>query len=93
MAAAAFLCLGASWPVRIESNMTSTTPPDDPQSESETKLAYSLAGFCRASTLGRTKVFEEIRCGRLKAKKVGSRTIITVESALEYMSELEEKES
>jgi hypothetical protein len=38
--------------------------------------------------MGRTKVYAEIRAGKLKAKRRGSRTIITAEAARAYLDSL-----
>ena len=41
-----------------------------------TKAAYSIAEFCELVSLGRSRVFEEIRDKRLRIVKVGRRTLI-----------------
>lgn len=41
------------------------------------KLAYSIPEFCKIAGVGKTKAYEELAAGRLKAKKVGSRPLIT----------------
>ena len=46
-----------------------TTPPD------ATRLAYSVDDFAELVGIGRTKIYQEIRDGRLRAKKLGSRTL------------------
>lgn len=51
-------------------------------------LAYSIDGFAKATGVGRSKIYEEIRAGRLHAKKLGSRTIITAQAASDYLSQL-----
>lgn len=43
---------------------------------SEPKAAYSVAEFCQLVSLGRSRVFEEIREKRLHIVKVGRRTLI-----------------
>jgi len=40
------------------------------------QLAYSIAEICETGPFGRSKVYEEINAGRLKAKKMGRKTII-----------------
>ena len=52
------------------------------------KAAYSIAEFCALTGIGRTKVYEEILAGRLKAKKAGSRTLITAESGKSWLDSL-----
>jgi excisionase family DNA binding protein len=39
-------------------------------------LAYTILEAVRASGIGRTKLYELIREGRLEARKVGTRTLI-----------------
>jgi len=50
------------------------------------KAAYSIAEFCELVSLGRSRVFEEIRDKRLRIVKVGRRTLIP---ALEVTAWLE----
>lgn len=44
------------------------------------KIGYSIREACRASSLGRTTLYSHIAAGRLKANRVGGRTIIPAES-------------
>ena len=43
-------------------------------------LAYSIREACRASSLGRTTLYAHIAAGRLKAVRIGGRTVIPAES-------------
>jgi hypothetical protein len=52
------------------------------------RAAFSIQEFCAAFSIGRSKVFEEIRAGRLKARKAGARTLIANEDALEWLNAL-----
>ena len=52
------------------------------------RLAYPINDFAEALGIGRSKIYEEIRDGRLQAKKLGSRTLITAKAASEYLSNL-----
>lgn len=52
--------------------------------------AYTLPDFCRAFGIGRTKAYEEIRAGRLKARKNGTRTIILAADAEAWLNSLPE---
>lgn len=45
-----------------------------------TKLAYSIREACSASSLGRTTIYAHISAGRLRAVRIGGRTVITAES-------------
>ena len=44
------------------------------------KIAYSIKEACRASSLGRTTIYNHISAGRLRAVRVGGRTIIPAEA-------------
>jgi excisionase family DNA binding protein len=43
-------------------------------------LAYSVAEACRATSLGKTRIYQLINAGQLSARKVGKRTLISAES-------------
>ena len=47
----------------------------DPQ-----KLAFSIREACEASSLGKTTLYTHINSGRLKAIRIGGRTLIPAES-------------
>jgi hypothetical protein len=49
-------------------------------------LAYSVAQLVKATSIGRTKIFEDIAKGRLHATHVGGRTVITVEDARAWLA-------
>ena len=55
-----------------------------------TKLAYSVEEAAEALGLGRTMLYGEIAAGRLRAKKIGKRTIILVDDARAYLASLPE---
>jgi hypothetical protein len=50
--------------------------------------AMSLAQFCQNYSVGRTKAYEEIISGRLRARKNGKRTIITEDDAEDWLQQL-----
>jgi len=50
--------------------------------------AMSIDGFCKGYGIGRTKAYEEINAGRLKARKAGRRTVITADDAEDWLSRL-----
>jgi excisionase family DNA binding protein len=56
------------------------------------RLAYTIDELSDASGVGRTKIYEEIRSGRLRAKKLGSRTLITAEAANDWVKQLPDYE-
>ncbi len=50
--------------------------------------AYSVAGAVDVSGLGRTFIFEQIRAGRLRARKAGRRTIILAADLRAFLAAL-----
>jgi hypothetical protein len=50
--------------------------------------AMSLAEFCEDYNVGRTTAYQEIKAGRLQARKCGKRTIITEDDAENWLSHL-----
>lgn len=44
------------------------------------KIGYSIREACQASSLGRTTIYGHIAAGRLRATRVGGRTIIPAEA-------------
>ena len=50
--------------------------------------AMSLAEFCRRYGPGKTKAYEEIKFGRLRARKIGKRTVITEDDAEDWLQHL-----
>jgi excisionase family DNA binding protein len=51
-----------------------------PNHDKPHKLAYSIREACDASSLGKTTIYSHISAGRLKAVRVGGRTIIPADS-------------
>lgn len=51
-------------------------------------LAYSIKDVCRVVNAGQTKIYSEINAGRLKAVKLGKRTLITSEALKEWLNAL-----
>ena len=44
------------------------------------KIAYSIKEACTASSLGRTTLYAHIAANRLKAVRIGGRTVIPADS-------------
>lgn len=44
------------------------------------KLAYSINEACEATSLGRTNLYAIIAAGKLKANRIGGRTVIPADS-------------
>ena len=53
-----------------------------------TPRAHSIEDFCDRYGIGRTQAYEEVKAGRLKAKKVGRRTIVPDEAGQEWLASL-----
>ncbi|WP_395820341.1 DNA-binding protein [Devosia sp.] len=51
-------------------------------------LALSVSDFCAYYGIGKTLAYEEIATGRLRAKKVGKRTIILAADAARWAASL-----
>ena len=54
----------------------------------EGKLAYDIDEACEACGHGRTKLYEAIATGKLKARKIGARTIILSDELKDYLRNL-----
>lgn len=52
------------------------------------KLAFSIAEVIECTSVRRTKLYEEIKQGRLKTLKVGRRTIIPREALIAWLNSL-----
>lgn len=52
------------------------------------RLALSVKGTANTLNIGQTKVYQEIKEGRLKAVKFGKRTLIPVSSIKEWLNTL-----
>jgi excisionase family DNA binding protein len=57
------------------------------------KRAFSIAEFCERYGIGRTSAYQEIRKGRLRVVKVGKRSLVTEDSAEEWLQNLPEQVS
>jgi Helix-turn-helix domain len=56
----------------------------------EEKLAYQVDELNEILPLGRTKAWEEIAAGRLRARKIGRRTVVLAEDLRDYLASLPE---
>jgi excisionase family DNA binding protein len=50
--------------------------------------AFSIVEFSRVYGLGRTKVYEELKSGRLRGRKIGQRTLIAEDDAEDWLRRL-----
>lgn len=54
----------------------------------DTKAALSVEDFCDRFGIGRTAAYEEMKTGRLKARKCGRRTLIPRTEAERWLANL-----
>jgi hypothetical protein len=59
-----------------------------PKHENTPILAYSPKAFQRAYSVGHTKLYAEIKTGRLIVRKLGHRTLIDVAEAQRWFENL-----
>ena len=62
-------------------------PADDGAHMSQS-LSFSIVEAARAASLGRPTIYEALVAGRLRARKVGRRTIILEEDLREFLRSL-----
>lgn len=55
-----------------------------------TQMAYDIKSTVALLSIGRTKLYEEIKSGRLKSIKVGRRTLIPAQSLNEWLVALQQ---
>jgi hypothetical protein len=65
-----------------------TNKTDNDATQQAPRLAWGVDDFAAAIGIGRSKVYEEIRDRKLRAKKLGARTIITAPDAADYLANL-----
>jgi hypothetical protein len=49
-------------------------------------LAFGIEDFCRASSLGRSFVYEQIASGALRTIKIGKRRLILADAARSFLA-------
>jgi excisionase family DNA binding protein len=52
---------------------------------SSTKFAYSIAEVATLTSIGRTKLYDEIKNDRLRTKKIGRRRVVTSAALWEWL--------
>ena len=75
---------------RVETGTPAAANPDNELGASAThsRRAFSIREFCRQYSVGRTNAYQEIAAGRLRAVKVGRRTLITHDDAEAWLAAL-----
>ena len=51
-------------------------------------LAHTIADAVRVSGIGRSKIYDLIRSGHIRAMKAGGRTLVCAESLRRYLADL-----
>jgi excisionase family DNA binding protein len=62
--------------------------PIKPSDVPEGPWAFSIEEFCQRFGIGRTSVYQEIKLGRLRARKIGRRTVILEDDAKDWLRHL-----
>jgi len=52
------------------------------------QLSYSISEVCKATSLGRTKIYQHLKRGELKSRKLGKRTIILKTDLDDFLNNL-----
>lgn len=55
------------------------------QAQSASQRALSIQEFAQRYGVGRTTIYEEIKSGKLRARKMGKRTLIAVDDAENWL--------
>jgi hypothetical protein len=72
----------------MSSTLKAAVPPDYLHARAPGKLAYSVPEFLAAVSIGRTQFYEELKAGRLRAVKVGKRTLVPITEAERWLATL-----
>lgn len=54
----------------------------------ESRGALTVDEFCGWAAIGRNKFYEEVRAGRIPLRKVGRKSIVSMQDALSWIEEL-----
>ncbi|HEX4407374.1 MAG TPA: helix-turn-helix domain-containing protein [Xanthobacteraceae bacterium] len=55
-------------------------------------LAYTIRQACSLAGIGRTTIYAEIKSGRLRARKIGRRTLILSDELMDYLRRLPDQQ-
>jgi hypothetical protein len=68
--------------------MNERRPASRPDNSDVPPIAYTIHTITEMSGLSRATIFRELKAGRLKAKKVGARTLVLAVDWQTYLSSL-----
>lgn len=54
----------------------------------ENRGALTVDEFCGWAAIGRNKFYEEVKSGRIKLRKVGRKSVVTMTDAIEWLNSL-----
>jgi excisionase family DNA binding protein len=75
----------------VETGTPATAPgEDEAETATHSRRAFSIHEFCVRYGIGRTNAYQEVAAGRLRAVKVGRRTLITHDAAEAWLVALPE---
>jgi len=72
----------------IPKSKTEEQKVPEPQAVSAGRKAFGIDEFCQVFGVGRTTTYSEIKLGRLRARKVGTRTLIASDDADDWLRKL-----
>lgn len=52
--------------------------------------AFTVNEFCNWASIGRSKAYQEVQEGRLKLRKIGRKSVVTVQDAEAWLNNLPE---
>ncbi len=56
------------------------------QTDINSRLAYGISQAVEATSVGRSFIYQEIKAGKLKTFKIGTRTLIAADDLLEWIN-------
>jgi len=65
-----------------------THPVDDDEKTMQSPIALKISEVCAASRIGRTRVYEAIKRGELRARKNGKSTLVLQSDLVEWLNSL-----
>jgi excisionase family DNA binding protein len=71
--------------------LSTATAPAPASRQRHDRRGYSVADLLRLYPVGKTKIYAEIKAGRLRPTKIGRRTMFTAEAVDDWLSTLEQK--
>jgi excisionase family DNA binding protein len=73
---------------RTAAALSSTPPFSAPQQPLAARMALSIPESCKLSGIGRSKLYQAIQTGALRARKLGKKTLILPEDLQQWLVDL-----